>query len=237
MSRVLCFGDPHSPFTKKGFYKFLKKMAKKWRCKKFVCAGDLVDSHRLARFTPEPDAKGDLDEYKETLKNLQELYKLFPTVTCVMGNHDLRVYRKAKEAGIGYHYLKEFREIVKAPRGWKFVDADVDPLIIDNVRYQHEGVGTGANAHILAAQKNRRSTVCAHAHAHAGIKWSATDDSLIFGANCGSGADDKAYAMRYGQSFPEKPVLGCLVVINGKDVYFENMWLGSKVIYKKKKRT
>jgi len=67
----------------------------------------------------------------------------------------------------------------------------------------------------------------------AGVVWSATESDLLFGFNVGCMIDVNHLAMRYGKWFPNKPVLGCGVIIDGFNPIFLPLDLGSKIKRKK----
>ena len=225
MSRVLAFSDEHLPATIPGRVKFLKEMEKRWKCDTIVCTGDFLDLHAISSHTTEADAKGALDEMDEALIMAKEYYKAFPKVTLILGNHDLRIMRAANEAKLPKNWLRSFREIIGAPEGW---DIRTEPIIIDNVLYDHDFQCSGMNAHRSRATKEGLNVVGGHLHAFGGISFISNSHSLTWGMNIGSGVDDTAYHMRYGKKFPNKAIVGAGIIIDGFYPYFEPMNLGSK---------
>lgn len=224
---VLVFGDTHEPYSKDGYIDFLKSVSKKYKCNHFVHLGDMVDFHAISTsHQTEPDAMSGDTELDMAIDRLKPLYKAFPEVTLIMGNHDDRVRRAASVVKLSSKYLKDFRDIVMLPRAWKVVDK----VILDSVLYIH-GMGyLGIHGARNAAIDNRQSTVIGHLHSSPGISFLANDNDLIFGMNVGCLVNAKSYAMKYAQHFRRKPVVSCGIVIDGKP-YLETMDLGSKIKY------
>jgi len=189
MARVLCFGDVHIPFIRKGYIDFLKKTYKKYKCDKVVCVGDLFDLHRTgSRHLPDPNAAGSKEEYLEGLEVAKQLYKAFPKTLVCIGNHDARYYRGLAEKSYPSAMLPDYNWWTKSPKGWvwKMIHK------IDNVVYQHGSVFSGDYPHVSAAVKNRKSTVVGHIHTAAGVNYLAGPDDLIFGMACGCGMGSKS---------------------------------------------
>jgi predicted phosphodiesterase len=226
MSRVLFITDSHCPFMREGFVDFAKGVYKLWKCDTVVFGGDLLDLHRISRHTSHPDSLGAKDEYEKAMKQVNLIYKAFPNVKAIYGNHDDRYYVEAGEkANIPSNMLKTIEQLTKSPRGWKWADK----WTIDDVLYIHGTAYSGTGAHLTAARNNLKSVVMGHLHTQAVVQYIASPDELIFAAVGGCAMDSNSYAAAYAQFRDKKPVVGCLVVLNGKTAYFEAMDLGKRV--------
>ena len=223
---VLVISDLQAPFHHKGSLDFLSDQQRRWKANKIVCIGDEVDFHAISLHEKEAEANGPAQELKHAKLLLKQLYRLFPQVDVCLSNHTDRPYRVAGKYGIPREFLKDYKNLLHAPKGWNWFNR----VYVDGVVYQHGEGYSGKNGAIQAAMINRQSTVIGHLHSHGGVLWHANDNDLIFGMNVGCLIDVDAYAFRYGRTFKDKPTLGCGVVIEGQQAYFIPMPLGSKVV-------
>src|SRR4051812_34857560 len=172
----------------------------------------------------DPDGQSAGDENRRARAILKEWNRAFPRALVCIGNHSKLPYRQAFTDGIPSMWLKSYNEAWGIGSGWQWgINWE-----IDGVCYTH---GTGFSGPMGArncAIKKRQSVVIGHIHSHAGVQFHASERDLIFGMNVGCGIDVRAYAMAYGGDFPDKPVLGCGVVIDGKQPFFVPMDLGTK---------
>lgn len=222
---TLVISDLQAPFQHRHALDFLRDTYRKWKCKKVICIGDEVDYHAISFHDKDPDGMGAMDEFRCALKFMKKLYKLFPKVEAVTSNHTARPFRVANKYGIPSHFLKGYKQLLEAPKGWNWQDKIFDK----NVLYIHGEGYSGQYGAKNAAMRNRISTVIGHIHAHGGILYHSSDTDLIYGLNSGCLIDVHAYAFRYGKHFKDKPTLGCGVVVNDREAYFVPMDRGSKV--------
>lgn len=223
---VLIISDQHAPFHHPDTLDFLRDTYHKYKCTKVVNIGDEMDFHAISRHMKEADAMGAEDEFKEGMKFMRSLYKLFPNVSVCTSNHTARPYRRAKEVGLPERFLKSYKQFMEAPDGWEWRDS----FLIDQVHYSHGEETSGKDGAINLAMAKRTSCAIGHLHSWAGAKYHANEYDIIFGLNSGCLIDVNAYAFRYGRPFKHKPTVGCGVVIEGATALFEPMDLGSKVM-------
>ena len=153
---------------------------------------------------------------------MAKLYKAFPSVTWLIGNHDALTERQAGEVGLPLTVLKDYSEL------WGVHNWDVIPRFgsveIDGVMYQHGDRGLGG---AMAASRNAKAEYCSvvqgHLHAQAGVVYNANQRICTFGMQVGCGVDHRVEAMSYGKKYNQKPIVGCGVVLNGKTAIFEPM--------------
>lgn len=214
-SRVLVVGDLHEPFSHAKYLDFCIDTYNSFNCNKVVFIGDLVDNHATSNWGADPEGKSAVDELEFAVEKLKLWYRRFPEASVLYGNHCTRAFKKAFKAGLPPKWLKEFNELIEAPKKWKFFDR----LFIDSVLYEH-GTQSGDMAAVNAARNHRCSYVQGHAHSFAGVRYLASaDGSTIFAANVGCGIDENAYAFAYGKSESRRPVISCGVVLEGKQCY------------------
>jgi len=224
MSIVLVIGDTHCPCMLDGYIPFLKKVQKEYKCNRVVMVGDLVDWSSISYHEKMSGLKDAPGEYKNAYKQVQKLYKAFPKVTWLIGNHDALTKRQAMTAGIPEVALRSYTDLWNIP-GWSVVER-FGSIIIDEVIYQHGDRGKGG---LMAALKNAkeesRSCVQGHHHSQAGCWYSANQRDRIFGLQCGVGVDHSLEAQAYGKKYNAKPIIGCGVVEQGKRAFFVPMEL------------
>lgn len=223
MSRTLVIADTHAPFTHKHYLEFCMRIRDKHRCNKVIHIGDEADNHAMSFHMSESDAEGPAREAELAQIELNRWFKEFPKADVCLGNHSRLPERRAKEASLPAKFLKSYKDIWNSPRGWKWgLDWHVDGVL-----YTH-GTLCGKTAHIRLAESNRCSAVQGHTHCFGGVQYLASSHDLIFGMNVGCGIDIDAYSFRYGRAFANRPTLGCGVVIDGCEAYFEPMLFKNK---------
>lgn len=234
MATVLAIGDTHFPGMRDGYVDFLWDVKKKYDCDRFVHIGDAVDWHAMSFHERHAELSSTAREVSETVPQWKEMLHRFPKADLMLGNHDVLPERQAHRAGMGRDMVKGFkqywRDELKA-HGVKFnwrVHPRYAQLVIDGVIYSHcEGVG-GPTPALELAKRRFRSVVGGHHHSKAGVWYFANDEFRIFGMNVGTGMDRDKLQFDYGSPMPQKPMLGCGVVVDGKQAYFEPWLLKSR---------
>lgn len=204
----LIIGDLHAPFIRQGYLEWCRTQQERWGCEEeVIMIGDIVDLHACAQWEADPDGMSAGAELDATREALAKVYAMFPKALVTYGNHDLRIARKAKSAGLPSQFIKTLAEIYDAPPTWTFGH----DFLLDNVKYTHGGAG--GNAERVTAH-SRISTVQGHLHTQAGMGWSVSERDELFFCQTGCGVDDKAYAFAYSKPYPKKSVIGCAVVLD-----------------------
>lgn len=225
-ARTLVIGDMHAPVCRKDYIPFLKKTASKYNTNRTIMIGDLVDWHSISFHDKEYSMRDPEKEYADALKQVQRLYKVFPEVTWLIGNHDALTQRQANLVGLPISSLQSYAELWKVT-GWEVIPR-FGSIIENDVLYQHGDRGKGGLFPALAnAKEEHISVVQGHYHMAAGVQFTANNRHRLFGMQVGCGIDVKSAAMNYGIKFNRKPIIGCGVVIGGVP-YFEPMLLGGK---------
>lgn len=220
MSRVLAFSCTHAPAMHKDAIKHLKRIYKKYKCNKVVMLGDLMDNGSISYHQKRLNLRNPNEEYKEAFKQIQKLYKEFPNADYLIGNHCALYLRKALDAEIPEYAMQSVSKMYKIER-WK-EHPRYTKLVIDGVIYTHGDQGSGGGTPALTNAKIEfKSYVQGHTHSAAGVWYHANDNDLVFGLNVGCLLDRDHLQLEYGVKFNKKPILGCGVVIDGKQGYFE----------------
>lgn len=211
-SNVVCvIGDLHAPYMHEDAVRFLIAIKAKYRPNSVVFMGDEVDAHATSYHEHDPDLASAGDELKAAIKQLQPLYKLFPNATVLESNHGSLVYRKALTAGIPSAVLKGYRDILQAPGGWTWKYDHTVKTALGPVYFHHGKSGTQEKL-----SKNLAMSACqGHFHNKFYVSYWSSPNGLYWDANAGCLVDNKSRAMAYGKNNLQKPIVGCLLIING----------------------
>lgn len=228
--RVLVISDMHHPYSHPDTLAFLKYLNKKYNFDKVICIGDEVDFHALSFHDSDPDLDSSGTELKQAIKALNPLYKLFPKVDIVESNHGSMVYRKGLASGIPKAALRNYREILEAPRGWRWYDDIKINTPLGPVYFCHGKSGTPGRLATLYGM----SCVQGHYHEKAQISYISTPERLMFDAHTGCLADDHSLALGYNKINPRRPIVSVLVIIDGIP-HIEPMVLGMRGRWKKRR--
>lgn len=191
--------------------RFLKAVKKKYKPDTVVFMGDEIDAHATSYHEHDPDLPSAGDELKLAIKQLQPLYALFPKATILESNHGSLVYRKAITAGLPSSVLKAYREILQAPKGWIWKYDHVLNTALGDVYLHHGKSGT----HEKLSKNMAMSAIQGHFHNKFYISYWSSPNALYWDANAGCLVDKKSRAFAYGLSNLQKPIVGCMVILNG----------------------
>ena len=205
-NRVLVIGDLHEPFCLDGYLEFCIDTYNKYQCNKVVFIGDVIDNHYSSYHETDADGMGGGQELELAISKLAEWYKAFPNAHVTIGNHDRLIMRKAQTSAVPKKWIKDYKEVLEVPK-WEFVNR----VVIDNVQYIHGEAGTAK----VKCKADMMSTVQGHLHTQAYTEWFVGANFKVFGMQVGCGIDHESYAMAYAKA-GKKPVIGCGVVIDGK---------------------
>ena len=213
--RILVISDLQEPCAHRDAYDFLKAVKKKYKPDLVVQIGDYCDFGTLSNFDIDPDYVSPKKELSLVKKATHKWQKLFPKMYITMGNHEMRLYRKALKAGFPVQVLRPFNEIVGADNNWHFVEK-----LKVNWKKPHKRmffVHTGSEAKKQGGIALRQHAHAVHGHLHANfwIKWNSTADALFFDMNVGCLIDDNAPVFKYNKQQSARPILGCGLILNG----------------------
>lgn len=203
---VIFLADLHAPHILDGYLEWCKELQEKYNCGTVIMAGDIIDSGAWNYHEKNPDLPGVKDELYAAKKQLKKVFEMFPEAISLFGNHDLLISRKLKTAGLSQSFMKDFGEILEAPKAWKFVHEYKK----DNVLYKHGAVGDA----FKAATESRISTCQGHFHAKSFVQWSVSEKDAIFGLQVGGGFDRDQMAFDYAKPFHKKPIISCGLILD-----------------------
>ncbi len=209
---ILVFGDMHIPYHREGSIEFLEAIKNKYKPTKVICTGDELDNHAMSFHDTDPDNPGAGDELSYALGYLNKLYSIFPEVDLVDSNHGSMVFRKAKVGGIPLKYLRSMKDRIEAPKKWNW-HKDYT-YTMNNGQDLFVTHGLMKNSLKLAEQYGC-CVVQGHFHQDSAIQYSSSPRALIWGCSAGCLIDDKSLAMEYNKAKKIRPILSCVIIING----------------------
>jgi len=226
-SRVLIIGDTHAPVMLDGYVEFLQETYERFNCDRVVHIGDVVDwaaiSYHRTPLTPTTPR----DEFYEAKEQVAVLRDAFPVAEVTLGNHGALPWRRAEDVGIIPELLLTPDVMWDTPE-WEWLPRYAD-LEIDGVMYRHgDKARAGKTAAFNNALSEFRSVVQGHHHSQLGVWYHANQNLRVFGLQTGCGVDAHSAAMSYGLVYAQKPIIGCGVVIEGKEGHAIPMDLGSR---------
>jgi metallophosphoesterase superfamily enzyme len=194
--RIMVISDLHLPFEHGLYLSFCKELRDAFNPDGIVFIGDIIDHHYTSFHNPDPDGMSAGDELVECLDRVQDWYKEFPNALVMIGNHDARVFRIAKESRISKTWIRDYKDVLNTPN-WEFMEE----VIIDNVLYTH---GSSGDAYRVATNR-MISTVQGHYHTKMGVQYI---NNRVWGMQVGCGIDRDSYAMSYAKGYSKEPMLG-----------------------------
>lgn len=203
---VIFIADLHAPWILEGYLDWCKEQQIKYDCGTVIFSGDIIDSGAWSYHEHDPDGLGVKDELEAAKTQLNKAYEMYPQAICLLGNHDLLISRKAKTAGLSQSFIKDFGDVIGAPKSWKFVHE----YSKDRVKYIHGSTGDA----FKRAVDSRQSICQGHLHSKTFVQWSVSEKDAIFGLQVGAGFDRDKYAFDYAKPFAKKPIIGCGIILD-----------------------
>lgn len=210
-STVLVIGDLHAPFMHQDAVRFLAAVKKKYKPTEVLFMGDERDGHADSYHEHHPELPSSGDELKQAIKQLAPLYRMFPKATVLESNHGSLFYRKAQTAGIPGAVLKDYRNVLEAPKAWYWKYDYVLTTPLGDI-YCHHGK---SGSYEKLSKNMGMSAIQGHFHNKFYICYWSSPNGLYFDANAGCLVDHHSRAMAYGKNNLQKPIVGCMVILEG----------------------
>lgn len=215
--RILILSDLHIPYHHQDTFAFLRALHKKYKFTRAISVGDEVDKHAMSFHDSDPDLMSAGDELSAAIKCLQPLYKLFPKLDLVDSNHGSMIYRKGLHHGIPRKYIRDYGEVLDAPKGWKWSnDLTIRVPGGEEVYICH---GMSANIMKVVAQRGL-CVVQGHYHTNASIGYLGNPNHLLWGLQVGCSIDSKALAFAYDRLNVSRPIISHGGIIDGQPRLF-----------------
>lgn len=209
---VLVISDLHYPYNHPDVLDFFEALEKKYKFDKIISVGDELDYHALSFHDSDPDLMSAGDELETSIRRMQPLYKMFPEMDLVESNHGSMVYRKQKAHGIPRKAIKSYRDILEAPKTWRWhEDLIIRTNTDDNVYICH-----GRSADVLKLSMSMgMSCIQGHYHEKFCINYWGNKLGLFWGMIVGCLIENSSYAFAYNKLNLKRPVIGCGGILNG----------------------
>jgi len=223
---TMVIGDLHEPFEREGYLEFCIAMKKKWKIKRVVFAGDLLDNHFASFHETDPDLHSGGAELNKAKEQLKKWFKAFPTAHICIGNHDRIPSRKAFNAGLSAHWVKRIGDVIESPKpkydadgnlkkGWEFKTE----FFFDGVLIVH-GEGGEAKTKMF---KEWCPVVQGHLHSKAYIYHHVSRHTRAWAMQVGTGINRKEKAFAYAK-YGDRPHVSLGIILeNGKLPIIEHM--------------
>ena len=210
---ILVISDLHAPYYHPDTIPFLTAIKELFKPDRVVLTGDEIDGHCMSFHDTDPDLPfSPSSELEKAIEHLNPLYELFPKADIMESNHGSLVYRRAKRHGIPRHVLKDYRDILGAPRGWKWHNDLTIPLPDGSDVYFCHGKSTSGRK---LSQSLACHTVQGHFHNNATVDYFNTHKGLFWSVIAGCMIDNKSLAFSYNKLNLTTPVLSCVIIIDG----------------------
>lgn len=217
---IIVISDTHFPYSHRDTFPFLKKLIqdtgfnplnKKHRC---IHIGDETTGHGWSYHEKNPSLPNSDKELELALKDMKELYKLFPQCDVIESNHGSLAERKRKSAGIPKHWLKTYKDAYEAPDAWQWhrnLRIELDKGAPFNFFH---GLGSNAWAEAL---KLGESLVQGHHHTklYAHAEYLQSHKAVIQALQVGCLVDDSNPDFDYNKNSALRPKLGCGIIVRG----------------------
>lgn len=213
---VLIFGDTHAPFQHKDTLDFLGDIQSKYKPDRVVLNGDASDSYNFSQYSRDIQADSLSAEIKGLHKFTSKLHGIFPELIITESNHDSRLWRRAKIAGIPREFIIPYMSFIGAEsfKGWKLVDDFFFTVDADRSKWQVSHWKTGTA--LTCSQHLGRNIVLSHHHSKQGLyRWSPEPGKTLWGADTGCLIDRKSYAFAYASAQALVQVTGAILIEGG----------------------
>jgi hypothetical protein len=213
---ILCISDLHAPYGHPDTIPFLKAIKKLYWNRSnnpiTVSLGDEVDFHSISFHGADPGLSSPSDELQKAIDHLQPIYDLFPNMMVMESNHGSLVYRKQKYAGLPREVFKSYRDVLEAPKGWKWYPELT--LKMDNGQDVYFCHSKGDA--LKVSQSMGMCHVAGHLHEKFYVQYWANSIALNWSMQIGSLVDDNSLAFAYNSTNMKRPIVGTGVIINGQ---------------------
>ena len=209
---ILVISDSHAPFSHRDIIAFLKAIKAKYSPDRIVHIGDEIDGHSISFHDHDPDLMSPADELTAAISKLKQIYKLFPEADVLESNHGSLVYRRQKHHGLPRSVFKGYRDILEAPKGWRWHPE----LIIRasngmDIYFHHGKSGSG----LKLSQAMGMACVQGHFHETLCIQYWGNPIGLYWSMQVGCLIDKEALAFEYCKNNMKRPLIGCGIILNG----------------------
>ena len=223
MKNCLIISDTHFPYHHPDTFEFLEAIAYAYDCEIIKHTGELIDIHDGSFHETEYGVLSAKEEHEQAYDCVQRLYKMFPKLDIVIGNHDAIPARKAKAAGLPHDCIKSYNDLYDTTWNWADrhmfkVNKDTEVLLVH----------TMSTSTLNNAAKHSHSSIQGHHHSNLGLEYFTDTNMIRWSITSGCLIDLHHPAFNYASGATMKrPVIGCAGIIDNTPRLFP-MTLNSK---------
>lgn len=214
---IMVIPDQHAPYNHKDMIAFLAAVKEKYQPEVTVNLGDELDMHAMSFHDSDPNLDSAGPELENGKVVMEQLHKLFPEMLVCASNHGSMAYRKAKAHGLPVQFIRRYRDVIfpghGAP-GWSWAYEWVLNTPLGEVLFKHQSSGILADA-----AHHRCNLMVGHSHGNFSVEYCASSEYLYWGAYGGCLIDKDSMAFAYGKNTKNKPIVGCVVILDGLPVH------------------
>jgi hypothetical protein len=214
-SYIVVIPDLHIPYHHPDAFNFIEDVISKAAVGYTVVnLGDEVDNHAISFHDADPNLDSAGQELARSREALLLLHGIVPEMLLCHSNHGSLHYRRAKAHGIPVEYLRTYREILFPDKGgeqWEWAYSHTLYTPLGQVMFKHQCSGDPRNA----AAHEGANLIVGHNHGRFDLSYGASKQRLYWGATAGCLLDRESLAFAYGRETANKPILGCMVIVNG----------------------
>jgi len=212
MKNTLIISDTHFPYEHPDTFDFLEQAAYVYSLEEVKHTGDLVDNHAGSFHDTEYGTLSALEEHEMAYEKVQRLYKMFPKMDVVIGNHDAIPARKAKAAGLPQDTIKSYNDLYDTTWNWQ------DKIFFNIDKYNEcLLVHTMSTNTLNNAKSHSHCSIQGHHHSNFGIEY-FTDMNMIrwsMTVGCLINLNHPAFNYASGATM-KRPVIGCGAIVDNQ---------------------
>jgi predicted phosphodiesterase len=217
--KIVVLGDMHVPYQMNGMAGLFRRIKREIKPDKIYQIGDLVDMYAFGKYVRDPEAMSAGAELKEAIAELNALAKEIKDMEIIQGNHEVRLIKRAMEAGIPKSLIRDFADFLELPEGWKYRSG---PLIIPltkkgdqkAVLIHGESAG-GQQALFQLIRQYRMNIIAGHLHSMAGVMYLNNGLQTNWAMLTGCLVDRESMAFAYGHNSKDKEILSFGMIEDG----------------------
>ena len=217
---ILIISDTQFPFEHQDALAFCKAVQEKFKCGRVVHIGDISDQYHFSMYAKSPDALSANEEISTLQATVQDWAEAFPRMDITIGNHDKRIIRRLRDAGVPSTLFTDTEVLNRAlglrkSSGWKWHKQITLEHNFGKVLIMHgdqRGITQRAGGNISTTGM---STITGHRHSTAHISYRSTSDELKYDMVVGCLIDDEKLPFDYNKGDVKRPIISVGVIVDG----------------------
>ena len=214
-NNVLLIPDTHAPYHHKDALEFLARVNDKYNPDRVFHMGDWTDSYCFSRYPKDIEHEDTYTkEYKKVRKFTEDMLSIFPEGIAMKGNHDARLWERAKQAGVPRGLLLPYDEVIGL-KGTNWQMKYDYSFTVDANRQQWFLAHTKTASAINCAKTLGMNVAFGHEHVKFVIESFQSVHKRLYGVSTGCLIGDNRHAFAYNRQSMVRPNRGCVMLIDG----------------------